>query len=221
MLLGDGSELVSVDATVTYRVADAVAFVLRHAAPESELEGIAYRLLTETLVRSDLATLLRTDRERFSADFTSRLQAACAARGLGIEIQHTSFASLHPPVRVAASYQQVVSEEIVARTREIEADGDRVARLPAVEAQVYAERESAHADAATWVANATSQAARFAVELEADRAARSLYRFRKRLEAFGEAAIDATLYLVDEGILRRSSGNWLSFGVGSLFGSKR
>ncbi len=217
MLLGDGSELVSVDATVTYRVADAIAFALRHADPEAELEGIAYRLLTEILVQSDLATLLRTDRERFSIDFTTRLGAACAARGLGLEIQHTSFASLHPPVRVAASYQQVVSEEIAARTRVIDAEGDRVARLPAVEAQVYAERQAAHADAATWKAAATAQAARFAVEREADAAARSLYRFRKRLEAFGEAALDATLYLVDESVLRRATGNWLSFGTAPLF----
>lgn len=220
MLLGDGSELISVDATVTYRIADAIAFSLKHASPETELEGIAYRLLTSILVRSDLATLLRTDREKFSADYTARLEAACAERGLGLEIQHTSFASLHPPVRVADPYQRVVSEQIAARTRVIEAEGDRLARLPSAEADVYAEEQSARADAVTWTSGATNAVAVFAAELDAHRAAPVLYRFRRRLEAIGEAAIDATVWLVDEEILRTGK-NWLTFGAGAVLGGGR
>src|SRR5438132_678441 len=45
LLLGDGRELVSVDATVSYRIRDVVAFALAFENPRETLEALAYRLL--------------------------------------------------------------------------------------------------------------------------------------------------------------------------------
>jgi regulator of protease activity HflC (stomatin/prohibitin superfamily) len=117
LLLGDGRELVSVDATVSYRIGDVLAFALGSQNPRETLDALAYRLLMRATVATDLDRLLTADRAAFAQRFAATLQQAADAQGLGVEILHVGFTSLHPPVGIAGAYEDVVSAEIERETR--------------------------------------------------------------------------------------------------------
>jgi regulator of protease activity HflC (stomatin/prohibitin superfamily) len=104
LLLGDGRALVSVDATVTYRIRDAVAFALAFQNPRDALDALAYRLLMTATVATNLDRLLTADRESFARRFEADLQKVCDAQALGLEILHVGFVRLHPPVGIAEAY---------------------------------------------------------------------------------------------------------------------
>ncbi|MBN2489565.1 MAG: hypothetical protein JXQ29_01790 [Planctomycetes bacterium] len=199
MLLGDGRELVAVDAEVSYRIRDVVAYALNHQNPREALDALAYRLLMHKTVVTALDRLLSVDRDRFAAAFTADLQQAADAEALGLEILHTGFVSLHPPVRIAPEYQAVVGAQIERDTLVIRAEADGAAARPRAAAEAEAGVRAAEGAAAADVAEAEGQAARFLAACEASRAAPELFAFRRWLEALeeglGRAAID--VYVLD------------------------
>lgn len=221
LLLGDGRELVSVDATVTYRIRDVVEYALENASPADRLDADANRLLMNKLVAADLSTVLSVDRDAFSAAFSADLQAIADRRKLGIEVVHTSFVSLHPPVKVAADYQKVVSEQIAARTRVIRAEGERATRLSMTLAEVYGEAKAAEADALVNVAAATAAVARFRSDTESYRAAPDLFLFREWIDSLSEGLLDRGLIVLDSRLDAETGGSiYLNAGGAAAAGSE-
>jgi len=209
MLLGDGRELVSVDAEVAYRIRDVIAYALVNENPRETLDALAYRLLMQKTVVTDLDTLLLVDRDRFSAGFTRDLQKAADAKGLGLEILYTNFVSLHPPVRIAPEYQAVVGAEIERDTLVIRAEVERAANLPRTEADAKEAVLSAKAQAAVEIADARGGADRYLAALESFLGAEALYRFRRSLEAL-EAGLTASglrFYVLDHTLEEKPSGS--------------
>jgi regulator of protease activity HflC (stomatin/prohibitin superfamily) len=209
LLLGDGRELVSVDATVTYRIRDVRAFALAFQNPREALDALAYRLLLRATVATDLDRLLTADREPFARRFAADLQRASDREGLGVEILHVGFVSLHPPVGIAQAYDDVVSAEIERETRIAGARVDREATLPAAEADAARETREAEGEAARRLADARGAAAGFLAARSAARAAPELFRLRRRLEAVEEALTDRSLFVVDHRLQSASGAFWI------------
>jgi regulator of protease activity HflC (stomatin/prohibitin superfamily) len=199
MLLGDGRELVAVDAEVTYRIRDVVAYALNHQNPGEALDALAYRLLMRKTVVTALDRLLSVNRDRFSAEFTRDLQQTADAEDLGLEILHTAFVSLHPPVRIAPEYQAVVGAQIERETLVTRAEVEGAAALPRAQAEAESDLRKAEGEAAIGIAEAKGQASRFLAALESYRASPDLFAFRRWLEALEEglrrAGID--MYVLD------------------------
>jgi len=209
LLLGDGRELVSVDATVVYRIRDVLAFALGFQNPRETLGALAYGLLLRVTVGTDLDRLLTADRAPFSRRFAADLQTASDDHGLGLEIVHVSFVSLHPPVGIAAAYEDVVSAEIERVTRVARARATREARLPAAQAVAAREIQEVKADAARRLADARGTAAAFRGVVTADRAAPDLFRFRRRLEAIENALTDRSLFVIDRRLRTGTGDLWI------------
>ncbi len=209
LLLGDGRELVSVDATVTYRIRDVRAFALAFQNPREALDALAYRLLLRATVATDLDHLLTADRAPFARRFTADLQRASDAEGLGVEILHVGFVSLHPPVGIAEAYEDVVSAEIERETRAARARVDRETALPAAEADAARETREAEGESARRLADARGAAAGFLAARSAARAAPELFRFRRRLEAVEAALADRSLFVVDHRLQSGSGAFWI------------
>ena len=220
MLLGDGRELVSVDADVSYRIRDVVAFALNHQNPCDVVEAVAYRLLTETIVVTSLDHLLSVNRDRFATEFTRGLQRASDTAGLGLEILHTTFMGLHPPVKIAPEYQAVVGAQIEQETAVIRAEVERAQDLPLARAEATGAVLGAQGDAVTLEADATGAVTRFTVTLEAYEADPDLFTFRRWLEALeqGLTAAGVDLYILDHGLEQEHEGAgeyWLDLRTGS------
>jgi regulator of protease activity HflC (stomatin/prohibitin superfamily) len=209
LLLGDGRELVSVDATVVYRVRDVVRYALTFQNPHDVLEALAHRLLMQATVVSDLDRLLAVDRAEFSRLFANRLQAEADAARLGLEVLHVGFTSLHPPVAVAAEYQAVVSADIARRTVVTRAREDRERVLPAVASEAEAEGKTAEAAAVGRLAEATGGAAAFGAALAQYRAMPDAFRFQRRLETLEGAIADQGLFVVDRRVGTEAAELWI------------
>ena len=209
MLLGDGRELVSVDATVSYRIRDVVAFALAFENPRETLEALAYRLLMAATVATNLDRLLTADRESFARRFAADLQQACDVEGLGLEILHVGFVSLHPPVEIAEAYEAVVSAETERVTRAAQARADREGTLPAAQADATREIQGAEGEAARRLADARGAAAGFLAARQAYQAAPDLFRLRRRLEAVEEALTDRRLFVIDERLRAGAGDLWI------------
>jgi regulator of protease activity HflC (stomatin/prohibitin superfamily) len=209
LLLGDGRELVSVDATVSYRIRDVLAFALASQNPRETLDALAYRLLMRETVAIDLDRLLTADRAAFARRFAVALQQASDAQGLGFEILHVGFTSLHPPVGIAAAYEDVVSAEIERETRAVRARVARETAVPAAETEAVRVVREAEAEAARRLADAVGAAAGFQAALGASRASPELFRFRRRLEALEDGLAERSLFVVDHRLRTGAGELWI------------
>ncbi|MHC4377506.1 MAG: SPFH domain-containing protein [Planctomycetota bacterium] len=122
LLLGNGSELVSVTGYVQWRVADAVQYVYGHQNPDDTVERLAGEVLLERTSGRRLDDVLNANLAQFAAAVEGDLQAACEREGLGVEVVDLTLVGLHPPVAVATDYQDVVASQIEAETRIAEAE---------------------------------------------------------------------------------------------------
>jgi regulator of protease activity HflC (stomatin/prohibitin superfamily) len=215
LLLGDGRELVSVDATVSYRIRDVLAFALGSQTPRETLEALAYRLLMGETVATDLDRLLTADRATFARRFSTALQQAADLQGLGLEILHVAFTSLHPPVGIASAYEDVVSAEIERETHAARARVAQETALPAAEAEAVGALREAEADAARRLADAHGAASAFRAALGAARSAPELFRFRRRLEALEDGLADRSLFVVDHRLRKGGGELWIDVRPGT------
>jgi regulator of protease activity HflC (stomatin/prohibitin superfamily) len=215
LLLGDGRELVAVDALVTYRIRDVMAHTLGFQNPSEILSALAYRVLLQEVVATDLDRLLSVDRAQFARTFAVALQTACDAQGLGVEILHAAFISLHPPVGVAAAYQGVVSAHLQRHTITAQVQGYRQSILPEALAQADALQKREAARAAERRAEATGDAASFMAARRGYQTSPDLYRFRRRLETLEQGAADLNLYVVDPAVATGAGELWIDLRPGS------
>ena len=209
LLLGDGRELLSVDATVSYRIRDVVAFAFGSQNTRETLEALAYRLLMRETVASNLDRLLTADRTEFGRRFAVALQRACDEQGLGLDVLHVGFISLHPPVRIATAYEDVVSAEIERETRAARARTYQEATVPAAQTEATRRVQEAEAEGARRLAEAKGAAVRFLATLGASRTGPELFRFRRRLEALEEGLAGRSLFIVDHRLRTGAGELWI------------
>ncbi|HEV8309737.1 MAG TPA: protease modulator HflK [Methylomirabilota bacterium] len=215
LLLGEGRELVSVDATVSYRIRDVVAFAFGSQNPRETLDALAYRLLMRETVATDLDRLLTADRTEFAKRFAVTLQQACDVQGLGLAILHVGFISLHPPVGIAGAYEDVVSAEIERETRAARGRVYQETTAPAAQAEATRAIREAEAEAARRLADAEGAAARFRAALSASRTSPELFRFRRRLEALEDGLADRSLFVVDHRLRTGAGELWIDIRPGT------
>ncbi|MBS0260324.1 MAG: hypothetical protein JSS02_00090 [Planctomycetes bacterium] len=125
LIIGGGTELVSLNALVQFRVPDDKEAVRRYLSsttrPETVLASIAQRVLTRETRDVTIDSLLSSDRGDWNRRITARLLADVENVQLGLEIVAFELVSVHPPVEVAKAYLDVVSaridaERVVAET---------------------------------------------------------------------------------------------------------
>lgn len=218
LVLGDGAELVVVNALLYYKVRgdeeglSEYLYGIRN--PELGLEVLAYRVLSEVTRSSTLEEVLTFDRERFRDEVLGRLQEEVASRRLGLEVVDLAVVSLHPPVEASPDYLDVINARLDARRAVTTAEGRSRVRL----LEARSSRGLMVAEARAAVAGSRSEALvgaqRFTALEEAHRAAPEEVRFRLGLEALERGLGGARFYLVDPTLLGAGSQLWLGGDVG-------
>jgi membrane protease subunit HflK len=143
------------------------------------------------------------------------LQQAADAQGLGLEILHVGFISLHPPVAIAGAYEDVISAEIERETRTARARVSRETTIPAAQADAARLVREAEAEAARRLADAAGAAAGFRAAFEAARTSPELFRFRRRLEALEDGLADRSLFVVDHRLRTGAGELWIDVRPGT------
>jgi membrane protease subunit HflK len=159
-LTGD-LNLLRVEATVQYRVADPVAHALRSEQAEDLIARAAEAGLVRSLARRGVDATLRSDRGRIAQEVRDDLQSAADGLRLGILVLGVSLTDARPPVEVAADFAEAQSAESrrddrinVARTHES-------VQLATASSRGDALRERAKAEASRALITARADADRF------------------------------------------------------------
>ena len=182
LLLGNGRDLITIDAAVQFRITDPRAWRYRTQNPGDALHALAYRAVMRNTVNRTLADALSENVAVLADSMRYMMQADADALGLGVTIVGFTIGGMHPPVPVASAYEGVVSAEIRKVTAIVNAQADRNRAVPGAQATAASEISQARAEAAEALARAAGDAWSFRT-LEAQyRAAPQEYLFRRRLE---------------------------------------
>ena len=140
---------------VQYRVKDIYSFLYNHDNPEELLRSICYRELTKYAVSAKLEmsdesesqlSLLGRGRIQASKVLTERIQKEADEEGLGVEIVFLGLQGVHPPVEVAADYENVTGAIQEKQRMILDAQARSIRTLSASAGSVEKARELSELD---------------------------------------------------------------------------
>jgi membrane protease subunit HflK len=205
LLLGDGHELISVNAVLQFKVGDPLVYLYSCADPEGALAAVADRVMMDETVGRSLDSALSENLSLLAAQIEGRIQQGADELALGLVVVDLTLIGLHPPVSVAKDYQAVVGARIDRNTRVLEAQAYSNEVLPGAQSQANRLENRAHADATGRVALARGEAEAFNAVQKTYAAAPELFTFRRLLEA-REAQLEGRSFVVIDQRFERDGG---------------
>ena len=200
LLLGDGNEMVAINLEIQYRIDDLVSYIRSGSQPEAILQAQAYEIITSRTIGTDLDALLSTDREVFSETFNQELSQRLAPYNTGLTVVDVVLESIHPPVRVADVYQDLISAEIDAEYTLINAQNTAYQHISSAEKERTQAVGNAKAAQYESVAQAQAAVTEFMAAANADSAYRDAYRFYKYINAVTGSYQGTRLIIVGQGV---------------------
>lgn len=188
--------LLAVSIPVQYQINNLVDWAYKNVDPTNLLHDIANRAVVRYLVNSDLNDIMSKTRAQTAEILRQRIQEAADARQLGVNIVFVGLQGIHPPVKVAADYEAVVSsnQTMIATTNDALAEAIRTNAL--AEAQATNLINQAMADRTRREVSAGAQAAAFTNQIPAYAAAPSVYSEREYLNAFNRATANSRKFIL-------------------------
>jgi membrane protease subunit HflK len=210
LLLGNGRDLITVDAAVQFRIADARAWHYRSQNPADALRAIAYRAVMRTTVNKTLAEALSENLVAMTARMRTMVQAEADQLGIGVQILGFTVGGMHPPVLVAPDYQAVVSAELGKVTAVVNAQAEKNRIVPYAEGEALRGANNARGEGAAALARAAGEAWSFSTLESQYRAGPGEYLFRRRLEAL-ERTLPLRRFTVMDFRFQRDGGElWIT-----------
>lgn len=209
LLLGDGRDLVTVNAALHYRVRDPFQYVYSSQNPDEVLAMLADRALMQATVDRSLDGVLSENLAALGDELSRSIQDACNARQLGFEIVDFTLTGLHPPVSVSADYQAVVAAQIDRTTRKLEAEAYREEERPKADGEVARLRNGALEHGVTRLATARGEAVAFDALRESYEASPELFRLMRYLAAVEARLAGKKFHVLDHTIERDHGAIWL------------
>ena len=210
LLLGNGRDLITVDAAVQFRIVDARAWHYRSQNPADTLRAIAYRAVMRTTVNKTLAEALSENLVATTARMRTMVQQEADALGIGVQVLGFTVGGMHPPVMVAADYQAVVSAELGKVTAVVNAQAERNRIVPYAESEALKGANNARAEGADALARAAGEAWSFLALESQYRTAPTEYFFRRRLETFERTLPLRRFTVVDVRFQRDGGELWIT-----------
>ena len=157
LLLGNGRDLITVDAAVAFRITDARAWRYHTQNPAVALKAVAYRAVMRNTVNRTLTEALSENVAALTSRMRAMVQQDADALGLGVQVEAFTVGGMHPPTVVAPAYQAVVSAELGKVTTIVNAQVFRNQTVPAAESAVVKSTNGARAEGAETLAKAAGQ----------------------------------------------------------------
>lgn len=179
-----------------YRITNLYDYVYRHEDAQRTILQLLHRQCTYHLASVDLNYLLTEGRGQAIASLAQQVQAQADACKLGITVQSVGLQDIHPPMEVAAKYEEVVAALERKEAKISHAQGYRneaiwqaesAAKVKTLEAEAYKYRRETVTE---------HEAARFEKLLVPFRKAPDVFMHRRRLMAIAEALGPVRKYIV-------------------------
>ena len=216
LLVGDGTDLVTVNGLLYYRPSDALRFLYSYQNPVEMLQTISDRVLMRNTQDREIENVLSENLVRLGETMQAQIQEEVDRLELGIEVVDLALVGLHPPVAVAIDYQQVVGAAIEKQASILEAEVRRSTEIPNAVAEAASIRGRAESARLEQMARAEGEAEAFRAQLRAYQIDPRLFRVRRYLERREELLKDRKFHLIDDRIYRDGAviGNRVRSGTG-------
>ncbi len=183
--------LLSVSIPVQYQITNLNAWAYNQREPGKLLEKLATREVVRFLVSADVQELMSTGRAAAAEALKTKIQSAANNKGLGARILFVGLQGIHPPVKVAAAYEKVVSarqdkEASILQARAHQIETNALARAAAFRRVSLAQAEKAQTEA-----DAAARAASFTNQIPAFRASPLVYTERAYLQTLAQSTTNA------------------------------
>jgi len=210
LLLGNGRDLITVDAAVQFLITDARAWRYNSQNPAEALRAIAYRSVMRLTVNRTLSEALSENVVTLAQSMSDMVQKDANSLGLGVTVVGFTVGGMHPPVRVADAYEAVVSAGLRKVTKVVDAQTYRNRAVPGAESSVISRVSTARADGAKDLAKAAGEAWAFRAIESQYRPSPAEFIFRRRLEVLEKVLHDRRFTIVDSRFQRDGGELWLT-----------
>jgi|YelNatPaOPRAMG01_1025707.scaffolds.fasta_scaffold01892_8 regulator of protease activity HflC (stomatin/prohibitin superfamily) len=188
--------LLAANIPVRYQITNLTAWAYSHKNPAELLEHLGTREVSRYLVNADLREVTSRGRLAAAETLRQRIQERANQMGLGVRILSVALSDLHPPVKVAGAYEQVVGAQLRRLGRQLEAETHRfrtnaLARAAATNIIRRAQAESQRAQVSAW-----ARVDLFTNQMVAYRAAPEVYLQRAYLQTLTRGAAGARKYVL-------------------------
>jgi regulator of protease activity HflC (stomatin/prohibitin superfamily) len=190
------ADLLSVSIPVQYQIRNVNDFAYKHVDGGKLLEEIATREVVRYLVGVDIFDIMSAGRNKASNDLQKLIQEQADARELGVKILFVGLQDIHPPVKVAPSYELVVGTRQEMESNKRKAEGYAARTLALADAEAQKRIYDAEAYRAKKVAGAQAQAARYPHQLAGYLASPTVFTNRAYLEAWARGSTNARKYVL-------------------------
>lgn len=160
MLTGD-ENIVNVQFSVQYRIADPVAYLFNVYEPDAMVRNAAEAAMREVIGNSLIDAAITDGKLQIQAEATQLLQTILDRYGAGIDVIAVQLQDVHPPDEVRDAFKDVASAREDKSRIINEAEAYRNELLPRARGEAAALRNEAEAYRAMRVQNAEGAAARF------------------------------------------------------------
>jgi regulator of protease activity HflC (stomatin/prohibitin superfamily) len=205
LVLGDGSELVAVNAIVYFKISEVPEeffdYVYGQSDPEQGLTAYAYRALMEQTRGRTLDDVLAANRAEFARRVVDSVREQAKAARLGLEVVDFALVNLHPPIEAGAEFLEVINAKLDARRRVTEAAGERQVALQDSATRSLKAIATARIEASRRVAGALSEVAEFKSIGQAHQDRPRTLRLRLWIESLENALSDQRLFLIDSALI--------------------
>jgi regulator of protease activity HflC (stomatin/prohibitin superfamily) len=181
---------------VQFQITNLVAWVYNTSDAPALLQDIATREVVRRFVSADMSEIMSQGRLEAAEELITRIQSAADSHQLGARIISVGLQDMHPPVKVAPDYEQVIAAIHKKQAKILAARADDIRTNALAQAQATNIIDQASANRTAREVGALAKAGLFTNQIPAYAAAPSVYVERAYLESFARATANARKYLL-------------------------
>jgi len=196
-MLTEDLNIVDVNLSVQYSIADAQDFVLRVRDPERSLAEATDSALRHIVGSTEMHAVLTEGREKIAVDVQARLQQYLDAYSTGIQVEKVNVEETTPPREVQAAFDDVNKAREDEERLKNEAEAYANGIIPEARGKAQRMIEEANAYRAQVVAQSEGEAQRFEKLLIEYKKAPQVTRERLYLDAVQKVLANSSKVMID------------------------
>lgn len=161
LMLTQGANIVDLDFSVTWRVADASKFVFTVRDPQQAVRAVAESAMREVVGRTSLEDILTRGRGQVQTQTAELMQRTLDAWGVGVIVVEVQIRNVNPPKEVLAAFRDVAAAQQDKESAANEANTYRNRVINEAKGDAARLTQSAEGYREQAVREATGDAARF------------------------------------------------------------
>jgi len=181
---------------VYYRISDISQYGYGYYNPDELLESICYQEAIHYCGRSTIEQLLGPGRGDTAQALEQAIQERVKECKLGVKIERVMLESVHPPVKVAESFENVISALQDKQASVLKSQGVAESILASARAESSVIQDAAKAYAVERVSGSAADSERYKHQLSAYEKGKGVYLLREYLSVLDEVMPDIRKYVI-------------------------